>query len=247
MLTRILAALGLQLGDNLYTASDANNPHGYWEHAEIGEVQEELQIAMRATWFDDRAVSPLPVGWLNSTPAIVAKRRLISIVDSEVRAADGLWGFKDPRTLRYMPMWQEIFAELGIAPSYVLAIRNPAGCVASLMRRDGLDQERAELLWIIKNTSAAFGAGRHLAAIVDFNDWFVAPSEVARGLHVALGLPSGPLFECEYPNIADLVDQNLDHAERSIVVSAQARAFHESILPFCVGSRRHITEIFRNE
>ena len=62
---------------------------------------------------------------------------------------DGYFGFKDPRTVRLMPVWHQIFNELKLAPKFVLCLRNPAQVARSLHARDGLDPANGEYRWLV--------------------------------------------------------------------------------------------------
>ena len=48
---------------------------------------------------------------------------------------------------RLLPLWKDMFVELGIAPGYLLSVRDPLEVAESLRRRDGLPANRAALLY----------------------------------------------------------------------------------------------------
>jgi hypothetical protein len=189
LLARLLAAEGLPLGTILLNHRSRDNAHGYWEQAEIVSIHEALLDAMDRTWHGPNGLHPLPEGWLTAQDTRMAKRRLAAIVDREVTQAGGLWGFKDPRTLRFLPLWREIIAELALDPVYIMAARSPAAVAASLMRRNRLRREVAEALWAANTLTLLAEAGHDLAAVIDYDAWFTRPAAIASHLRAVLGLP----------------------------------------------------------
>jgi hypothetical protein len=59
-----------------------------------------------------------------------------------------IWGVKDPRLCRLLPLWLGALSELNCRPQFLLIIRNPAEVAASLEIRDGMAAQRAHLLWL---------------------------------------------------------------------------------------------------
>ena len=142
-LTGMLHHLGVALGENLMPATQ-DNPRGYWEHAEIVRVHERLMAALGWAWDDIRS---LPIGFEHDEPAQVAARELLAIVNRDF-AGVPLWGLKDPRLCRLMPLWVELFAAERVEPRYLLALRHPLDVAASLAARDGIGTARGLMLWL---------------------------------------------------------------------------------------------------
>jgi hypothetical protein len=142
-LTGMLHHLGVSLGDRLMAATP-DNPRGYWEHRDVVAVHERLMATLGRGWDDIRS---LPAGFETSEPAIDASRELMAIVARDFTGAP-LWGLKDPRLCRLLPLWQALFDDLHIRPRFILALRHPRDVVASLAARDSISPARAELLWL---------------------------------------------------------------------------------------------------
>jgi hypothetical protein len=115
---------------------------------------------------------------------------LRAVVAEELQQSDGLWGFKDPRASRFVPMWNEIFSELGVTPLYLLAVRHPLAVAASIIKRDALSPARAQLLWLLHTVEAARDSGQRLCGVVEFDRWFTSPTQQAEALMQGLGLPA---------------------------------------------------------
>jgi hypothetical protein len=187
LLTNMLDGLGVELGENLVGA-DANNQAGYWEQEEICQTQEELLRHLRRRWVDPTGTMPLPSEWWRMPEIQRFKDRLAAIVSAEVSRRDQIWGFKDPRTSRLLPMWQEIFIELKFVPIYLLAIRQPESVVESMAKLYKIPASRVELLWLLHNLDAVRDTGDKLRLVVDYDLWFTQPEKQARTFLDALGL-----------------------------------------------------------
>ncbi|MGE0717899.1 MAG: hypothetical protein AB7P02_20805 [Alphaproteobacteria bacterium] len=188
LLASLLQTLGVDLGGDLLLDRRPDNENGYWEHAGIAAAQEALLDRLGRRWYGPEGLLPLPAGWWRLPEVAPCRRELAAIVDRETAAAVGVWGFKDPRTVRLLPLWSEIFAALGVTPTYVLALRDPAAVAASLARRDAMSPAAAQLLWLQHTLDAFRHAGDRIAAVVDYDDWFAAPVDVARGIMARLDL-----------------------------------------------------------
>ncbi|HLK12695.1 MAG TPA: hypothetical protein VKW76_15075 [Candidatus Binatia bacterium] len=189
LLASIAHALGVALGTNLL-AADEHNPAGYWEQKDIFETQEAILDRMGRTWWGPRGSLRYPPRWWERPEVAGLVSRLADIVRREIDATDGVWGFKDPRTSRLLPMWEHIFASLGVEPCYVLAVRAPGAVARSVCRRVvGATPARAELLWLLHNLDAIRDTHGMLRAVIDYDRWFTHPMEQGRALAAAIGLP----------------------------------------------------------
>ena len=191
LLTTILAKAGLFMGEDV---------------AEMRLLMAELAGALDCEPHGRFAATALPEGWLFSPAADLARRELLELVETTIGEADGRpMGFYDPWMARFLPLWQEVFAELEIAPQYVLAVRNPADAAASMMRSEGLKVDVAEMIWRRHNAEALAATGARLAAMVDHGEWFCAPCEAAIRLCLALDLRLGR------DQLVPLIDPDKDH------------------------------------
>ncbi|MBM3573769.1 MAG: hypothetical protein FJX52_15635, partial [Alphaproteobacteria bacterium] len=61
---RLLAQCGLQLGDDLLTQAELDNPNGYWEPRGIVAVHEALlDRYLDRTWYGPKSCLPYPAQW----------------------------------------------------------------------------------------------------------------------------------------------------------------------------------------
>ena len=105
-ITRGLELLGVGLGSNLHPAG-FDNPKGFWEDRRVIQINEEL-LALQGSAYDrlGLAQQALPSGAKLSH----IKLKAIQLLQTQLTAGEGIWGFKDPRTCRLLPFWLESFA-----------------------------------------------------------------------------------------------------------------------------------------
>ena len=182
---RVLNLLGVTLGGRLLPAAE-DNPRGFWEHRDAVAVHERLLDGLGRTWDDPRA---LPVGWLDGPQAAAARRELARFIEDEFSGCR-LWGVKDPRLCRFLPLWRSLLDERGIAQRALVVARHPAEVAASLQARNGLDPLLGQWAWARYNVEAAAGSEglqRHVLAYADLlDDWRGAMARAGDALGLAL-------------------------------------------------------------
>jgi hypothetical protein len=134
-----LARLGLSLGNEkwLYEA-DINNPTGYFENRKITTLNMRcLDIfQMHATSFNG-----LQPNWKEHPMAGDLRSDLKNILEEEFEGV-GRWGIKHPLNSLLLPLYNDVFSEMGLEPSYILCVRNPLEPMASEARLDFGDSYR---------------------------------------------------------------------------------------------------------
>lgn len=225
LLMQVLSALGLRVSEELVEAR-RDNPEGFFEDAPVVRIQADLLRALGA-W----PYHPLPADWLDH-PATAEAREALRALLARRLAPGGLWGFKDPRTASFLPLWQRLFSEAGIAPRYVLALREPGKIIRSFMQAYDTPAEVAERVWLQRTWDALWHT-RADCHIVHYEDWFSRPQAVAEGLARFTGLEPEGLAAA----LAGIVRSDLDRAGGSDVVprNPAAQALHEA-LQACRGS-----------
>ena len=208
MITRIANILGVYLGESqgLMGAADSN-PEGHWEHGKINSIHEEMLKVLNRTW---DSIDPLPSDWLQNPIIQYYKKNLISVIEEEFKDKP-LWGFKDPRTCVFLPLWREIFYELELEPHYIMPLRNPLDIAASLVKRDEMNEQKTLSLWyyyalcIVENTKDAS------RLIVDYNTAIEKPIESAKRIADYLNMSFSDEFK---PRILTFVKPELRHSAK---------------------------------
>ncbi len=237
LLMQVLAALGMRVSPALIGARE-DNPEGFYEDAAIVRIQADLMRALGA-W----PYHPLPADWLDAPATAAAELALLAVVRDRLERTDGVWGFKDPRSAAFLPLWLRIFAAEALAPRYLLALREPGDIVRSFMRAYQAPAALAEAVWLRRTCDALW----HTQAdchVVHYEDWFARGDEMAAGLarycaldaDAAARLPRGlvrpELNRCRGPR----TDEDL--------TSPPARAL-QAALRACSGDVRERAELLR--
>ncbi len=172
--SKLLALLGVRANFTRDQAGESN-PLGYGEDAFIIESHKRVAAATGTG-------SVLPAGE-------------VALSDAEVRAAfDRLqqyllenttpgepWGFKDPRTSDYLPMWRRIFNRTRITPKYVLCVRHPATVLTSFAMAYANTPEKAQLIWLNRTLNALYETG-FSCFIIHYEALIAEPVVIARDL-----------------------------------------------------------------
>lgn len=124
---------------------------------------------------------PLHEGWLKEPVAFQQQVILKALVEREVSAAPSIWGFKDPRTATFLPLWIRIFNQTKIVPRFVLAIRKPEAVIQSFIQQYDNDQASAELIFLLRTLDALYYTGGD-CYVLSYEDWFTNPEEALQKL-----------------------------------------------------------------
>jgi GT2 family glycosyltransferase len=142
-LTRILNLLGVKLGSKLMPANKDNRA-GYWEHDDLVRLHDELLKELGSSWDD---LCPLPADDLQGERTASLRTRILEVLARDFAEAP-VWGFKDPRLCRLLPLWDAVCREFATEPHFVITLRHPGEVAGSLARRNGFLPEKSHLLWL---------------------------------------------------------------------------------------------------
>ena len=208
----VLQSLGIDCGAALIPAG-RGNVAGFWENREIVAVQEELLTAMDRVWHGPRGTFPLPGNWLQSPAAARAKKRLVGIVEKGISESDGIWGFKDPRTCRLLPLWREVFRETDVEPVFILSVRHPSAVSASLARHNGMSLQRGRLAWLVHNLDVLRYCGDDLLLVADYDQLVEHTALEVERLAQALGSFSSVSAEQKAAAVARVSTELRSHSK----------------------------------
>lgn len=143
VVARSLRCLGVDLGERAVW-SGPDNESGFWEDQDALAIDDLILQKAGSAWDD-----PTPVNfnkesgvWINA-PVIdwFLERRLKEMP---------LYGLKEPRLCRLLPIWREAIGRLVVQPrvSVVFAVRHPMAVAQSLNKRNHLPIEIGLALWL---------------------------------------------------------------------------------------------------
>src|SRR5438270_10912088 len=215
--SHVLSALGLDMADTLAAHGKEDpapdNPLGHWERWEIVEFHDRiLTLVNRPLWpqgadhHPDLSLShdfAFPVAWWADPHVAQVRREITTFL--ERRMGSGYFGFKDPRTVRLMPMWYQIINELKLAPKIILCLRSPAQVARSLNSRDGISLDIAEYRWLSYTVDFFRYTKSAEICTIEYESWFEDPSLSLKKLRNFLDLPQDRVEFDADPGITDLV------------------------------------------
>ena len=178
-----LSKLGVFFGKEewLYPP-DANNREGYFEHrkATILNLRCLDTFQMHPTSF-----GTMPTNWKAHPIGESLRSELREFISTDF-SKKGKWGIKQPVTSLVMPLYNDVFDELGILPHYVLCVRNPLETMESEARLDFGDayrvmaplEKRAVGSWLRYTLGAFVDAVGHPLTVVSYEEFLTAPKQV---------------------------------------------------------------------
>ena len=178
-----LDVLGVNFGKHLMPANEAN-PKGYWEHPEIVALHDELLRSLGSRWDDDR---PLPPDWVERDISLEIQSLLLGILERDFAHAS-LFGLKDPRMCRLMPLWFPLFKSLESSLTSFWWFVIPSEVAQSLAKRDGLDHAQSYLLWLQHTLEAEAVMRRHKRSFLDYDEMMDDPVAALRRVRKELKL-----------------------------------------------------------
>src|SRR6516225_498133 len=205
--SHILSALGVDMSDDIDV--NPSNAKGHWERREIVEFHDRILGLFNRDYlgrFHDFALS---VAWWADPRVAQIRREIIAFL--ERRMGDGYFGFKDPRTVRLMPVWHQIFNELKLAPRIVLCLRNPAQVARSLYARDRLDPANGEYRWLVHMIDFYRYTSNFDCCAVEYEEWFHNPTANIEKLQKFLDLPWQQSETDLRLLLSDLIDPTARH------------------------------------
>ena len=183
-IARGLRVIGVELGNNFIPDIPSVNAKGFWEDAEINDLNIRMQAHLGIDWHFISPISSAQADRLCNDGFLLQSANLVRLKVASARP----FGFKDPRTGTLMPFWQRVFEHCRLNVGYVLALRHPISVADSLRARDGFDYEKSYLLWLEHTLqSLTFIQGKP-RVVVDFDSLIEAPDKQIARVSRLLGL-----------------------------------------------------------
>ena len=172
---QILDKLGVYFGEpgELLPASP-NNERGHWEHAGINGILEGALSSQGMSWLTDRTV---PRDWWTEDEAEPAyqdtKKHLKDLLERASAIGNVTLGFKNPRTILFLPLFESVFQALDLEPVYIRCLRDPREVYASIKRTQSLEARTLTLRECYGIWSNYYIASQAVDALdVWYEDWF---------------------------------------------------------------------------
>ena len=165
-LAGVIQRLGVDLGDHLLGPQEGVNDRGFWEHSDLVALHDRLLEKLGSRW---DSIHPLPKNWWQSTDIKTISGEIADIVEKEFSNSQ-LWGLKDPRLCRLLPLWLDILAQVDCKPSFIIVYRNPLEVAESLSHRDQMESQRALNIWLQHMLDAELYTQGHPRTVISYSD-----------------------------------------------------------------------------
>jgi hypothetical protein len=179
LLARALHALGVDMVEG-EGADDWASDAGDWRRPRISEINAALLHAIDRRPDHPAHALPFPPAWWRRPGVQKLKRELCHAVEEALEDQLEPWGFADLATARLLPVWQEVFEQLGLQPVYLWALTHPTARANKAASRGARDSE--EVRWFAYGADIFRYAGDHLAAVIDEDDWRKDPQRLIERL-----------------------------------------------------------------
>jgi hypothetical protein len=204
--TGILSCLGVTLGNNLMDPAE-DNEKGFFENNFLIQINENILKSIDSSW---DSLHLLPENWWKNDSLSIYKDEIKAYLSQEFNNTV-IFGIKDPRMCRLLPLWLEIFTDLNIQPKIIITIRNPLEVAGSLKKRDGFSIEKATILWMNHMLEAEVYSRNLSRVFCTIDELLSGPAETVAKIETSLNMK----FPCEYSEvkyqIETFLDQNLKH------------------------------------
>lgn len=191
LLAKIAQDIGIVLGPDVLTREklgSAAPKYDYWEHAGITEAQDRILHRLDRHWSAPNRAEPIAPEAFDSDDIAPLRAEIIGHVRRELDRTEGIWGFKDPRTVRLMPLWHRIFRELDLDPFYLVSLRAPSIVARSFASKGQVPLVSAEALWRRHYLEALAGTEGRPRLFSDYQDWLDDPHRALAQLAAFTGL-----------------------------------------------------------
>ena len=207
--TRVLSLLGAGLPQKILGAVVGSNLLGHWEPERLIAAHDALLAEAGSAWHDWQ---PLSLKGLPQERLAHHKAQLRRLITEEY-GEEPLFVLKDPRVCRFVPLYVDLLAGMGIAAHAVITFRNPLEVSASLAARDKMPKVDGMLLWL-RSVLDAERCSRGLPRVMLGYDRLLAERVGAIcNLETRLGISMVPPSEAVAAEIANAVRRDLRHHE----------------------------------
>ena len=233
LLSRTLQALGVDMLEDDGPSAEASDlwadADAAWRRPWITEANDALLAAIDRPDGHAFHALPFPAGWWRK-PSVQKIRR-----DLTVQLAEALedhqepWGFADTHTARLLPVWNEVFEQLGLSPVYVWVLDMPAPARRSRGGGGrGKVADTAEIRWFAYGADIFRYAGDRLATVVEEREWRRDPRPLMEDLVGRLQLRWRGTKLDLYETVSALLGEDDDEADTAVPTLPLAINFHDA-------------------
>jgi hypothetical protein len=234
ILSRTLHALGVDMLEG--EEGDLWSGEGdHWARPWITELNDAILAALGREIGKPTHALPFPAGWWRRSAIQKIRRDIVQALGDALASDGDLWGFADLRTARLLPVWQDVFDELGLNPIYLWAVGDPSRAARTSSGRSQGQRaaSMAEVGWFTYNADIFKYAGDRIATVIDEAEWRNDPQPLMERLVARLQLRwRGTRFDL-FETVSAVLGRHEDEPDRPQRVAPSlplAQVLHRSIL-----------------
>ncbi len=205
-LIRTLNLLGVFIGHS-HLPPHPTNEKGFWELIPLVQQHDALLHHLNSNW---HSLQPLPSEWTQLKTLRPFQNNLRDYLRTHL-STHPIWGVKDPRLCRLLPLWQPLFPQLPALPHYLHLLRSPYEVAASLQKRDQLPLNHSLTLWLIYTLEAEFYTRQQPRCFLSFEqlltDWTLPIHQIQTQFTLHWPRP----WSLAYPEINQFLTPHLRH------------------------------------
>jgi hypothetical protein len=209
-LARVLNLMGVDLG-NGSEAAGKDNQRGFWEHPELNVINDNILQSLNSSWQD---LHSLPDQWLEADSLGPYVRKIEGVLDQQFPQSS-VWGLKDPRVCRLLPLWLPILKQRNCQPSFVCITRHPMEVMRSLKTRNKFSSWKGYLLWLKYTLEAEHASRGYPRVFVTYEDLLNDPVSTIERISQTIALPLPEDQEGLFKEAKNFLSSDLrnEHAE----------------------------------
>ncbi|MDN5936431.1 MAG: hypothetical protein L0H75_09700, partial [Nitrosospira sp.] len=216
LISRGIGVLGVSLGPRVADEPMHDNMKGHWEDLDVVSINNRVLDCLDLKWHS----VILPNGEVfNRAPLAALRDEATRLIEGRI-VESGSWSFKDPRIMRVLPFWTDVFRRVGIVPHLVAVVRTPESVAGSLAVRNGFQHVKSHLMWLAHCFPLADALQEFPYSLIDYDRFLESPrSEFAR---LAQDLGRAPTGEAVDRFLREFLDPRLRHSVRQRAIEQRS-------------------------
>ena len=205
----VLKAFSVEIGSggSGFIKPSFDNQKGFFELLDIVKLNDRIFGSLRSSW---DSLYALQENWWKRSEIDEYRKEISEVIKTNFEDA-GTISIKDPRLCRLLPLWSEIFEELGIKPYFIIPLRNPFEIANSLKIRDGFTLEKSLLLWMTYMLDAEFYTRKYPRVFITYNGLLNDTANTINSVSRILNIKFPKSYEDCREEIAQFLDSGLKH------------------------------------
>ena len=202
----VLKSFSVEMGSN-HIIPRQDNTKGFFELLDINKLNDRIFDSLHSSW---DSLYALPEDWWNGCDIDGYRKEISEVIKTNFENA-GIISIKDPRLCRLLPLWSEVFEELGIKPYFIIPLRNPLEIAYSLRNRDEFSLEKSLLLWMIYMLDAELYSRKYPRVFTTYYGLLQDTSNTISSISRTLNIKFPKSYQDVKEEVAQFLDPGLKH------------------------------------